>query len=420
MPLDISQIRAKFPALQRDAIFLDNPAGTQVAQQVLDRMNHYLVETNANAHGAFATSRESDIMINETRSAAADFLGASRPEEIVFGPNMTSLTFNLSRSLARWLEPGDEIVVTRLDHDANITPWTLVAEDRGCMVRWVDFDVETGELNMESLSAALEYKPKIVAIGYASNALGTINPVEQITKMAHEVGSLVFVDAVQYAPHGPIDVTKLGCDFLTCSSYKFFGPHQGLLYGKFDLLEQLTAYKVRPAKDHAPDKFETGTKSHEGIAGILGALEYLAWVGETFGGDYEEKFAGVYEGRQLQLRKAMDAIRAYEYEISRALLEVVTRTPGVRLYGPADPKKLEGRVPTFAINVEGIHPRVVAEKLGNDNIYVWDGHYYAVAVTERLGVEESGGMVRIGPAHYNTLDEIARFAASLGRISRGK
>jgi cysteine desulfurase family protein (TIGR01976 family) len=420
MPLDISQIRAQFPALQREAIFFDNPAGTQVAQQVLNRMNQYMVEMNANVHGAFATSRESDILLDEARSAAADFLGASRPEEVVFGPNMTSLTFNLSRSLARWLEPGDEIVVTRLDHDANITPWTLVAEDCGCKVRWVDFDVETGELNLESLASALEYKPKIVAVGYASNALGTINPVAEITRMAHDVGSLVFVDAVQYAPHGPIDVTKLGCDFLTCSSYKFFGPHQGLLYGKYDLLEQLKAYKVRPASDKVPDKFETGTKNHEGIAGILGALEYLGWVGETFGGDYEEQYTGIYEGRQLQLRKAMAAIRAYEYEISRALLEVVTRTPGVRLYGPADPQKLEDRVPTFAINVEGVHPRVVAEKLDNDGIYVWDGNYYALAVTERLGVEDSGGMVRIGPAHYNTLDEIARFAASLGRIVRGK
>jgi cysteine desulfurase family protein (TIGR01976 family) len=308
-------------------------------------------------------------------------------------------------------------VVTRLDHDANITPWTMVAEERGCTVRWVDFDVEDGTLRLDTLEAALEHKPKIVAVGYASNALGTINPVKKITQMAHEAGSLVFVDAVQYAPHGPIDVQEVGCDFLACSAYKFFGPHMGLLYGRYDLLESLKAYKVRPAQDNPPDKFETGTKSHEGIAGILGALEYLEWVGSTFGGVYQEKFADRYTGRQLHLRQAMAAIRAYEYEVSRALLEVVSSTPGVRLYGPSDPHRLEERVPTYAITVEGRNPREVAELLDQENIYVWDGNYYALAVTERLGVEESGGMVRIGPVHYNTLDEITRFGEALKKIA---
>jgi cysteine desulfurase family protein (TIGR01976 family) len=417
MTLNLPQIRAQFPALKRDAIFLDNPAGTQLAQQVLDRMNQYLVEMNANVHGAFATSRESDAMIEEARGACADFLGAARAEEIVFGPNMTSLTFNLSRSLGRWLEFGDEIVVTRLDHDANITPWALVAQDRGCKVRWVDFDVEDGALRMDTLEAALESKPKLVAVGYASNALGTINPVKKITQMAQEVGALVFIDAVQYAPHGPIDVQEIGCDFLTCSSYKFFGPHMGLLYGKYDLLEALKAYKVRPAEDTPPDKFETGTKSHEGIAGVLGALEYLAWVGREFGGDYEDKYAGRYSGRGLQLKKAMAAIRAYEYEVSRALLEVFENTPGVRLYGPSDPRQLEGRVPTFAIRAGEQHPRRTAELLGEAGIYVWDGNYYALAVTERLGVEDTGGMVRVGPAHYNTLEEMARFGEALKNLT---
>jgi cysteine desulfurase family protein (TIGR01976 family) len=271
--LDTNLIRSQFPALQKDVIFLDNPAGTQVAQPVLDRMRQYLVEMNANTHGAFASSHATDQLIAETRAACAEFLGASHPEEIVFGPNMTSLTFNLSRSLARWLNPGDEIVVTRLDHDANITPWTMIAEERGCTVRWVDFDIEDGTLRLDTLENALAHQPKLVAVGYASNALGTINPVKKITQMAHAAGSLVFIDAVQYAPHGPIDVQDLGCDFLACSSYKFFGPHMGILYGKYALLDQLKAYKVRPADDHPPDKFETGTKSHEGIAGILGALE---------------------------------------------------------------------------------------------------------------------------------------------------
>ena len=420
MPLNITQIRSRFPALKGEAIFLDNPAGTQVPQQVVDRMTKYMVETNANVHGAFSTSRDSDALIDKTRLAAADFLGASRPEEIVFGPNMTSLTFNLSRSLAHWLAPGDDIVVTRLDHDANITPWTLVAEERGCTVRWVDFDLETGELSIESLESALENKPKLVAVSFASNALGTINPVRKITQMAHDAGALVFIDAVQYAPHRPIDVQDLDCDFLACSAYKFFGPHLGLLYGKHDLLEELTAYKVRPADGDPPDKFETGTKNHEGIAGTLGALEYLEWVGESFGGNYAEKYnQKTHSPRTLYLRQAMAVIQAYEYEISRALLEITTNTPGVRLYGPSDPRQLEHRVPTFAITVENMHPRLVAEKLGQQGIYVWDGNYYALAVTERLGLEDQGGMVRIGPVHYNTPAEIARFGEALREISKG-
>jgi cysteine desulfurase family protein (TIGR01976 family) len=259
MPIDLPSIRSQFPALSRDAIFLDNPAGTQVARTVLDRMKDYLVEHNANHEGAFATSRESDALVEEARLAAADFLNAADPHEIVFGPNMTSLTFNISRSLVRTFNPGDRIVVTWLDHDANVTPWVMAAEDRGCEVIRVDFHPEDGTLDMGAMQAAIEKKPRLVAVGYASNALGTINPVAQITRMAHEAGALVYIDAVQYAPHGPIDVQHLGCDFLVCSSYKFFGPHMGVLYGKYDLLDQLTAYKVRPAPQDPPGKFETGT-----------------------------------------------------------------------------------------------------------------------------------------------------------------
>ncbi len=418
MPLDVTQIRSQFPALQRNAVFLDNPAGTQIAQQAIERLHQYLLEMNANHGGVFATSVASDTLLDEARTACADFYNASRPEEIVFGPNMTSLTFNLSRSLAHWLQPGDEIVVTRLDHDANITPWTLIAEERGCLVQWVDFDPEEGTLCMEELESALENKPRIVAVGYASNALGTINPVEKITQMAHDVGALVFVDAVQYAPHGPIDVQDLGCDFLVSSAYKYFGPHVGVLYGRYELLEQLKAYKVRPAPALPPGKFETGTQNHEGIAGVLGALEYLEWVGQTFGEAYAEKYQGRYQGRRLRLKQAMAAIRAYEFECSRKLLEVFSSIPGVRLYGLGDVRRLEERLPTFAIRVEGLSPRQVAEKLAQEDVYVWDGNYYALAVTERLGVEESGGMVRIGPVHYNTLEEIERFGDLLEQIAR--
>src|SRR5512135_145112 len=286
MPLDLLSIRSQFPALSRDCIYLDNPAGTQVARTVLDRIKDYLVLHNANHEGAFATSRESDALIEDTRRAAADFLNAAHPHEIIFGPNMTSLTFNLSRSLIRSFNPGDTIVVTWLDHDANVTPWVMAAEDRGCRVIRVDFHPEDGTLDMDAMQAAIEKKPRLVAVGYASNALGTINPVAKITQMAHDAGALVYIDAVQYAPHGPIDVQKLACDFLVCSSYKFFGPHMGVLYGKYDLLDKLTAYKVRPAPQDPPGKFETGTGNFEGMCGVLGALEYIEWVGKTFGAEF--------------------------------------------------------------------------------------------------------------------------------------
>jgi cysteine desulfurase family protein (TIGR01976 family) len=432
MPLDVPAIRERFPALRRPAVFLDNPAGTQVAQTCLDRMVAYLTQYNANHGGAFATSRQSDAVLEEAHAAAADFLNADRPEEIVFGPNMTSLTFSLSRALGRQLEPGDELLVTRLDHDANITPWVMVAEERGCKVRWVDFHPEDGTLDLEDFRKALEGRPRLAAIGYASNALGTINPVAKMTQMAHDAGALVFIDAVQYAPHGPIDVSRLGCDFLACSAYKFFGPHVGLLYGRYELLDRLTAYKVRPAPKDPPGKFETGTGNFEGYAGVLGALEYLEWVGETFGQDYAEKYGGAsgasepqgganapFSGRRLRLKQAMAAIRAYEYELARSLLDVLEETPGATIYGIKDSRRLEARVPTVAFTLKGQHPRQVAEALDRENIYVWDGNYYALAVTERLGLEDSGGMVRVGPVHYNTAAEIRKFGEALGRIPAG-
>jgi len=417
MSLDPTSIRQQFPSLQHPAIFFDNPGGTQVARQCLERMTQYLTEHNANHDGAFATSRLSDAVIDEARAATADFLNAARPEEIVFGANMTSLTLHISRSIARTWQPGDEIVVTRLDHDANFTPWVLAAEDRGCNVRRVDFHPEDGTLDMQSLAAALQDKPRLLAVGYASNALGTINPLAQIVQMAHAAGALVYVDAVHYAPHGPIDVQQLGCDFLVCSAYKFFGPHAGLLYGKYDLLDELTAYKVRPAPDEPPGKFETGTGNFEAIAGVLGALEYLEWVGETFGGDYKEKYAENYQGRALRLKQAMSAIRANEYELSRALLDVLEETHGVTIYGLTDRRRLKERVPTVSFTLQGWHPRQVAEELDKENIYAWDGNYYALSVTERLGLEENGGMVRVGPAHYNTVEEIHRFGEALGKVA---
>lgn len=417
--LKLSEIRAKFPGLSREAIFLDNPAGTQMVQPALERMQGYAIRTNANHGGVFATSRESDAVVAQARQAAADFLNAARPEEIVFGANMTSLTLHISRSIARRLEPGDTIVVTRLDHDANITPWTLVAEDRGCNVEWVDFDIEDGSLKLDHLAQALEKKPKLVAVGYASNALGTINPVKKITEMAHAAGAWVYVDAVQYAPHGTIDVQDLDVEFLVCSAYKFYGPHVSILYGKYDLLDALKAYKVRPASDLPPEKFETGTANFEGIAGVLGTLEYIRWLGETYGKVYAERYSERYTGQARLLKQGMAAMRAYEYELSRMMLEGFAGVPGLRIYGNADPRAVEGRVPTIAVNLEGIHPHKAAQILDEHGIYVWDGNYYALAVTERLGVEDSGGMVRIGAAHYNTVAEIERLVEVLHSIAGG-
>ncbi len=417
MTLDPARIRACFPALTSPDVYLDNPGGTQVPHHVIDRMVDYLVTKNANHEGAFATSRASDALVDEARRAAADFFNAARPEEIVFGANMTSLTFHLSRSLARGLQPGDEIVVTRLDHDANISPWLHVAEDRGCVVRWLDFDVEDGTLRLDQLDGLLSPRTKVVACGYASNALGTINPVASIVARARQAGALTYIDAVHYAPHAPIDVQALGCDFLVASAYKFFGPHVGVLYGRYDLLAALPAYRVRPAPALPPGKFETGTGNFEGLAGVLGALDYLAWVGETFGEEHAERYRPAFDGRRLLLKQAMSTIRAHEIEMAGALLAELSSIPGLTIHGLVDPRRVDQRAPTVSFTLAGREPHAVAEALGREGIYVWDGNYYAPAVTERLGLEASGGMVRVGLAHYNTQQEIERLGTALRRIA---
>lgn len=413
MTMDISAIRALFPALKRDVVYFDNPGGTQISITSLERINRYLVLTNANHGGAFATSRGSDSLVDQARQAAADFLNAARPEEIVFGPNMTSLTFNLSRSLAMHLQRGDKIAVTHLDHDANVAPWLRIAEDRGCEICWVDFHPEDGTLDMESLKAVLTQEPVILAVGYASNALGTINPVREIVELAHAANALVYVDAVQYAPHGAIDVQELGCDFLVCSAYKFYGPHEGVLYGRYDLLDKLTAYRVRPAPETQPGKFETGTGCFENMAGTLGAIEYLESIGETYGQEFHVGLSGKYEGRRLTLKKAAAVIRSYEESLTRQLLTVLASVPGLKLYGISDPEQWQKRVPTFAFRIEGQDPRRIAERLDEAGIYVTDGNYYALEVTRTLGVEDQGGMVRIGAVHYNTIAEIDRLESAL-------
>jgi cysteine desulfurase family protein (TIGR01976 family) len=415
--LDLTRIRDQFPALNRPVVFFDNPGGTQIARHSLARIHDYLVDCNANHGGAFATSQASDAIIDQARSAAADFLNAASPDEIVLGPNMTSLTFRLGRAIAPLLNPGETVVVTRLDHDANVTPWLRLAHDRGLHARIVDFDPETGLLDLNDYQAALEEKPRLVAVGYASNALGTVNPLNKLVRWAKEAGALTYIDAVQYAPHGPIDVQQTGCDFLVCSAYKFFGPHVGVLYGRYDLLESIPAYRVRPAPALPPGKFETGTNNFEGIAGLLGALEYLEWLGNEYGGEHAELLAEEYSGRRLIFKQAMAAIRSYETELSHALLDMANTVPGLRLYGPDDARHLEQRVPTFSFTLAGLPAAEVAARLAQDGFNVWDGNFYAVQVTERLGVEQHGGLVRVGAVHYNTIDEVSRLGDSLRQIA---
>lgn len=419
--LDPSPIRAQFPALQqtfhgRPVVFFDNPGGTQAPQRVIDAMRDYLVTSNANTHGAFLTSQRSDAILAEAHAAMADFLGAASPDEIAFGPNMTTLTFSLSRAIARTLRPGDEIVVTRLDHDANIAPW-LALQEQGIVVRHADIHPADCTLDLADLEAQITERTRLVAIGYASNAVGTINDVETIVAMARTAGAWTFVDAVHYAPHGPIDVHALGCDFLVCSAYKFFGPHVGALYGRYELLDRLPAYKVRPAPSTPPGKFETGTQNHEGLAGLVAALDYLASLGEAYGSAYRAGFPHM-TGRRLMLHAGMSAIKAYERELSAYLLAGLQTVPGVHIWGLTDPARLDWRTPTFAITLEsGQRPRQVAERLGQAGIFVWDGNYYALAVMERLGLEAHGGAVRIGLVHYNTVEEINRLIEELEVIA---
>jgi cysteine desulfurase family protein (TIGR01976 family) len=417
MSIDPNKVRHQFPALHRKEVYLDNPGGTQTVKNSLDRVLECLIEYNANHEGVFATSRQSDEVIARSRAAMADFLNAARPEEIIFGQNMTTLTFHLSRSLTRFFKPGETVVVTRLDHDANVAPWLLMAEDRGLNVEWVDFNPADGTLDMASLKKAMEKKPRLVAVGYASNALGTINPVDEITALAHQAGALVFIDAVHYAPHGPIDVRATGCDFLACSSYKFFGPHMGILYGRSERLEELFAYKVRPASDALPTKFETGTQNHEAIAGLLGTLEYFEGLGREFGKDLAASLGARYKGRPLLFKQALGTIKTYEKNLSQALIKAIQDVPGTTIYGLTDPSRLDERAPTLAFRLGEKDPRAIAEEMDKDGIFVWEGNYYALEVTRRLGVEDKGGMVRVGAVHYNTLDEIARFGKSLARIA---
>jgi cysteine desulfurase family protein (TIGR01976 family) len=412
------RIRSEFPALSRlhgdlPYSYLDGPGGTQVPRRTIDAIARYLERSNANHEGAFETSRESDEILARAHDAAADFLGAGSAGEVAFGQNMTTITFAVSRAIGRTLHAGDEIVVTRLDHDANVAPWLALQEERGVAVRWVEIRQEDCTLDMAGLEAVLGPRTRVVAVGLASNAVGTVNPIPKIVEMAHAAGAMTYVDAVHAAPHMPIDVTALDTDFLVCSPYKFFGPHLGLLYGKRERLEQIASYKVRPAPDDAPGKWETGTLPGESIAGLLGTFDYLEWLGRLAGG------AGDGATRREAFAAAMTAIRVSERGLALTALETMSRIPGLHLRGILDPARFDERVPTFAFTLDGHSPREVAEKLGERGIAVWDGDYYAYELIRTLGLAETGGMVRVGLAHYNTPGEIERLGRALGEIAAG-
>jgi cysteine desulfurase family protein (TIGR01976 family) len=408
---DVDALRAEFPALAleqdgRPVAYFDGPGGTQVPQRVIDAIATYYRTSNANDGGAFATSERSDASKADARAAVADFVGAASPDEIKFGANMTTLTFHLSRSLGAMFAPGDEIVVTTLDHEANVSPWRRLADDRGLVVRTVDIRPDDVTLDLEGLEAALGPRTRLVAVGYASNAVGTINPVREIVARAHEIGALTWIDAVHYAPHGPIDVRELGTDFLVTSVYKWFGPHLGALYGRADILDRLPEYKVRPAHD----RFETGTPNFEGIAGARAAVEYLASVGDRFG-DAEGT------GRRARVVAGMRAIQAWESGLAEQLLRGLAAIPGVRIHGIADPARIAERTPTVAVTIDGTTPRAAAEVLGRQGIFTWEGDFYAQALIERLGLHETGGVLRLGLVHYNTPAEVDRLLEALDAIA---
>ena len=422
--LDLSAYRTHFPSLALEengqpVVYLDNPGGTQVPQDCIEGIAAYLTSSNANTHGAFATSRRTDAMLDEVHAAMADLLNAADPREIVIGPNMTTLTFAISRAIGRTLKAGDEIVVTTLDHDANVAPWLALQEERGVVVRVADVDVATCTLDMADLRSKITERTKVVAVGYASNAVGTINDVATIVGWAKEAGALTYIDAVQYAPHGPIDVQALGCDFLACSAYKFFGPHLGIVYGRLPLLEGLAAYKVRPADDVPPGKWETGTQNHECEAGLVATLDYLAGIGRDHLDRYAATFPGM-TGRRLELHAALAAIQEYERGLVERLLAGLATLPGMHVYGLTGVEDLARRVPTVAVTIDGHTPCELATKLGERGIFCWDGNYYALNLMERLGLEAGGGALRIGLAHYNTAGEIDRLLAALREILAGR
>lgn len=419
----IERVRAEFPALAiedggRPRVYFDNPAGTQVPRAVIDRTVEALKAKNANLGGYFVTTREASALVDEAHAAMADFYNAFSPEEIVFGQNMTSLTLHMSRCLAKRFKSGDEIVLSRMDHDANVAPWLLMAEDVGMRVRWIDFDTDGCEFADDALDRVLSERTKLFAIGFASNCTGTVNDVAGMAAKARAAGALVYVDAVQYAPHRGIDVQALGADFLVSSAYKWFGPHQGILWGRADALRETFAYKVRPAGDDLPHKFETGTLSHEGMAGCLGAIDYLARIGDEMAEDRHRAPYARSSPRGAAIHAAFDILTEWENAVCRRLIDGLCSIKGLKIHGVTSANAMHRRVPTVSFTLPGRHPADLARTFAADNIFVWSGHNYAVEPVKRLGLLEKGGVLRVGLAHYNTPEEVDALLGSLTRIVR--
>jgi cysteine desulfurase family protein (TIGR01976 family) len=438
--LDLAHVRSQFPSLSQTvnghpAAFLDGPGGTQVPQSVINAISNYLRRDNANTGGAYATSRNTDDMLAEARAAMADFLHCAA-DEIVFGLNMTTLTYAMSRAIGRELGPGDEILVTRLDHDANVSPW-LALEEKGVSIRWAEIHEENCTLDLADLASKINDRTKLVAVGYASNAVGTINPVKAIVRLAHATGALAYVDAVHYGPHGLIDVAALDCDFLVCSTYKFFGPHMGVLFGKREHLQRLRPYKVRPNTNAIPNRWEWGTLNHECIAGITACVEYIADLGRhskkgltngattnrvphpsrlSKGGNDAADTSGLKTERRAAIAAAYAAIHEHERGLLERMMNGLKEIPGLKIYGITDPARFDERCATLAVRIENHTPLELSTKLGERGFFTWDGNYYALNLTEHLDVEKSGGFLRIGLVHYNTMDEVDRLLAALREI----
>jgi len=410
---DITWVREQFPSLKLQlnrhaAAFLDGPAGTQVPKQVMDAVQNYFMSANANTYGAFLTSRRNDEMILTARAAMADFFNCDA-NEVVFGQNMTTITFALARAIGRELKPGDEIVVTTLDHDANVAPWRAL-EEKGVVIRQVDIREADCTLDLDDLKRKITTETKLVAVGYASNIVGTINPVAEITRLAHAAGALMFVDAVHYAPHGVIDVKALDCDFLACSPYKFFGPHMGTLFGKREHLEKFKPYKVRPATNVPPECWETGTQVQELIAGIGAAVDYLAELGRHCHSSAKS--------RREALQAAYAATHQYEVGLLTQLIAGLQTIPGMRIFGITDAKRFDERCATLSFRLGDHHATKIASFLGERGIFTWDGNFYALNLSERLGVEQHGGVLRVGLVHYNTAEEVDRLLSGLTEFAK--
>ncbi|MER8762745.1 MULTISPECIES: cysteine desulfurase-like protein [unclassified Mesorhizobium] len=408
----IDAVRAKFPALSltdkgRRRIYLDNPAGTQVPQSVADAVSRCLLTTNANLGGFFDTTVAAQGIGDEAHLAMADFLGAASPQEIIIGANMTTLTYHMSRTLGRTMKPGDEIILTRMDHEGNVSPWLQLAEDLGLVVRWLPFDQQSWQIEEAALAALLSERTRLVALNYASNLTGSINRVKTLTGIARRAGALVYVDAVQLAPHGLIDVQNLGCDFLICSAYKFFGPHMGILWGRLDVIDALKPYKCRCSSNALPERFELGTPQIELMAGLSAAVDYFAELGAA---------AGAQGSRRLKIAKAFEVSIAYENPLTRQLIDGLSDIAGLTIHGITDPKRINERVPTVSFTVEGIVPETIVRQMNAENIFLWSGHNYAWEIVHQLGIPAEQGVVRIGIAHYNTAAEIDETLESVHRV----